>query len=719
MSRKSLILCLTALAVLILGTGVAVAFLYSGLDSDAKTRSSQVSDQSRYMLLSAVPSDAVLVACFAKEGMLDSKVAVSMHYSGKLMPLYIYDAGKASQVPSDEAAVLLDELQKKGMTVEYVDCSETAGGNGKISERSIVVASESDVLVQSALRHLGRSMSVLDAPGFTGASSLAYGQDVLFISNAHASYLMQAVFTRKYSSYSGFISRLADWTVFDISCPDGRMALNGSVSYGKDASEYMTVLSKSVPAVSTLSKVLPSYTLFALTLPVGDLDGYVGAYKAYLDSRQELQKNNSRQKTLAGKAGVSPYEFMKAIDVREVASVSFEAGGKLQKVNLIRPGHDRPEIVFKGVEGATGKHYKPAVHSWPYASFVSSVFGRMFELEDESCFTWIDGWIVSGSMAGVEEYVSGKALEYTLEQYMANASQADLLTRRKSSCMAYFSFSEGDDMLGDIFTERFRKFAAPLYEGAEYSPMVMSVGAGKNGLTLSAELMKLTLQKTKAPVFERDTVVVVPKGPFEVKNSGTGKTDKFYQNSHLSLCLSEDGKDLWGVPFKEPLCGTAYNVDYFANGKLQIIFGAGSSIYIIDRLGRYVKGFPVDLKKDILIGPDVYDFNGTRKYNIMVLHKDNTVEMYNLKGEQPASWKGIRPEETVKALPERITAGGSSYWVVRTSMQTLVYPFYGGEPLTKFEGDQMLRPDSDIAVLDDVTLEGMSYDGKKRTVRIK
>ncbi|MBR2163046.1 MAG: hypothetical protein IJ954_04120, partial [Bacteroidales bacterium] len=174
MSRKSLILCLAALAVLILGTGVAVAFLYSGLDSDAKTMSSQVSDQSRYMLLSAVPSDAVLVACFAKEGMLDSKVAVSMHYSGKLMPLYIYDAGKASQVPSDEAAVLLDELQKKGMTVEYVDCSEAAGGNGKISERSIVVASESDVLVQSALRHLGRSMSVLDAPGFTGASSLAY-----------------------------------------------------------------------------------------------------------------------------------------------------------------------------------------------------------------------------------------------------------------------------------------------------------------------------------------------------------------------------------------------------------------------------------------------------------------------------------------------------------------------------------------------------------------
>jgi hypothetical protein len=195
--------------------------------------------------------------------------------------------------------------------------------------------------------------------------------------------------------------------------------------------------------------------------------------------------------------------------------------------------------------------------------------------------------------------------------------------------------------------------------------------------------------------------------------------NRFYQNSHLSLCLSENGKDLWGVPFKEPICGTAQNVDYYANGKLQIIFGAGSRIYMIDRLGRYVTGFPVDLKKEILIGPDVYDFNGTKKYNIMVLHKDNTLEMYNLKGEKPASWKGIRAEETIKALPERISVGGNSFWVVRTSIQTLIYPFYGGEPFTVFKGDQMIRPDSDIKIIDGMTVEVACYDGKRRTVKIR
>jgi len=135
-------------------------------------------------------------------------------------------------------------------------------------------------------------------------------------------------------------------------------------------------------------------------------------------------------------------------------------------------------------------------------------------------------------------------------------------------------------------------------------------------------------------------------------------------------------------------------------------------------LGRFVNGFPVDLKKDILLGPEPYDFNGTRRYNVMVLHKDNRIEMYNLKGNKPDSWKGITAAETIKALPERIQLGGKSFWVVRTSIQTLVFPFVGGEPLTVMEGDKKIRPDSPVTVVDASSVEVECYDGQKRNIRL-
>ena len=160
-------------------------------------------------------------------------------------------------------------------------------------------------------------------------------------------------------------------------------------------------------------------------------------------------------------------------------------------------------------------------------------------------------------------------------------------------------------------------------------------------------------------------------------------------------------------------------MDFYANGKLQILFGAGSRMYLIDRLGRFVKGFPVSLGKDILLGPQPYDFNGSHRYNVMVLHKDNTLEMYNMKGARPEGWKGIKAPETVKALPELVKVGGQSFWIVRTSIQTLVYPFMGGEPVTVFEGDRKIRPDSAVTVVDDSSVEVECYDGNRRTVRLK
>lgn len=710
MSRKSLILCLSVLAVLIIGTVVAVAFLYKGTGTDGERKASKIASEERFSLLAAVPSDAVLVAGFSDKGPQNGPMAVSMHYSGKLLPLYVYDAGIPTETgePSEEAMSIVRTLEEKGLVVRFVS-----------SGREMVLASQSEVLVQSAIRHITKSMSVMDAPGFADACGIVSGDDFLIISNEHASYLMPAVFTRKYSSYSGFVSRQSEWTAFDISQEGGLFSLDGSVVYDSDASEFMTVLQNSEPSLSSVSGILPSYAVFAASLPVGSLEDYIDSYDAFLDSRQMLQKNNAQKNSLSDKAGIHPDKLMASIDVQEAAVASFMAGGKLETVNLLKTGKDIPEVLFKGVEGFSKKNYVPAVHKWPYAGFAASVFGNLFNRQDESCFTWMDGWVISGSMNAVDEYAGGRATDYTLIQYMADALQPDLLAERKASFVSYLSFTEDYKTLDNTFKTAFLDMISPLYADAEYSPMVFSVAPGKSEPSLSLDIHKLQLQKTKAPAFERDTTVTVPKGPFQVRNSGTGKMNSFYQNSHLSLCLSEDGKDLWGVPFKEPLCGTAYNVDYYANGKLQIIFGAGSRIYLIDRLGRYVTGFPVDLKKEILLGPDVYDFNGTRKYNIMVLHKDNTIQMYNLKGEKPASWKGIEAEETIKALPERISVGGSSFWVVRTSVRTHIYPFYGGDPLTTFTGDQMIRPDSEIKVLDGTTVEGVCYDGKRRTVTVK
>ena len=228
------------------------------------------------------------------------------------------------------------------------------------------------------------------------------------------------------------------------------------------------------------------------------------------------------------------------------------------------------------------------------------------------------------------------------------------------------------------------------------------------------------MKRSKAPETERDVHITVPEGPFTVKNSATGKNNSFVQNQNLTLSLrDENGKGMWTVPFSEKLCGTVSNVDYFANGKIQFLFGAGSKIYMIDRLGRFVSPFPLDLGKKIVLGPAVFDFSGARKYNILVLHDDNTIRMYNLQGNVPDGWKDITSTDTIVSLPERVVSGNNSCWIVRTSRQTLVFPFMGGAPLTDFSGDAMLLPSTDVSVTENGEVSAKSYNGKIQRIKIR
>lgn len=746
MSRKSLIFCLAVLAVMILGTGVAVAVLYSGMDNGNSRKSEEVPDQERYMLLPAVPADAAVAACFsdveeAMGGLLSgfdfpaaladsiaaghfksiasSRMAVSMHYSGDLQTLYVFDAGKASQAPSGDASALIAFARSRNMSAEYMDCSSLQDEERSIAKRSVVIISDSEPLVKSSVRHLKNGVSIMDATGFATISSDVAGRNVVFFSNAHAKMLMSGIFTKKYASRYGFVADLAQWTAAGISKADASgVFASVSTVFEDDPSDFMSVFLKSGSSVSGISRMIPSYTASAVSLPLKNVDEYVSAYQSYMDYKQSLQSYRRNQRELESKVGLKPEDFVRRLGVKEVARVDFPVSDRLLSVNLIKVSK-QDTLIFVGTENKSFDTYVPSVHAWPYNSFISSVFGKYFKLEDESCFTYMDGWIISGSMEAVSHYVKGYALEYTLQEYFADSGQKDMLAT-PSVMTAYYSLTAYPEGRKAIFNKKLFGALETMSGDADFCPAILSISNGKKGLEIGFRMPHLTLLKTKVPEFDRDTVVAVPEGPFRVKNSGTGRMNLFYQNQHGAICLQEEGgKGIWGVPFKGKLCGTAQTIDYYANGKLQILFGSGSGVYLIDRLGHYVNGFPVDLGKEILLGPDVYDFNGARAYNIMILHKDNTIEMYNLKGVRPSSWTTITAPETIKRLPERLEVGGKTFWVVRTSIQTLIYPFGGGNALTAFKGDQMIRPDSDVIVVDDSSVSVSCYDGQSRTVILK
>lgn len=761
MDRKTIAVLLSAIFILVAGLGVAVYFLYSGVSSGKKEAGVQeIASDSRGGLFLAVPADAVAAmyfddlktlvhtlsgeasaAGFFSDGLfgsfldsLDSRIAakelpsmkgagsvLSYHYDGRLSPVLIIDASKSGSTLPEDFYTLRGIAEAAGLFSSSLDCSRLADKGTYLEKRNILVISTSDVLLKSSERHVSQGVSVLDQRGFCEAlTSVSGGKGQLYISNDSISRLFTGILNPEYRRYSDFFRRLSSWLAFSFdNVAADHIFMSGTAICSSGDEEFMNAFGKTSAAISSAAEILPSNTVAAFSLPVHDIAESVAAYEKFAETKIGRAKYDAAIDALAKRNGISPLKWAEQIDLKEVAVGSFYVGQSLETVLLLRTGKPDPDLMSSIVGMSSLKTYVPAVHEFPYKGFASALFGSLFSAGDEQAATFIDGWIIAGSQAAVEEYAGGRALESRLSGYAQSAGLGGRIDGRNSHFLAYMSMAEDARVIDRVFRRQYAGNLRSAIGGAAFAPVVLKVSTvkGKNYMSLTFDMAEEV--KGNVPEFAQEADVAVPSGPFAVKNSGTGKQNVFSQQEDMHLCLKdENGKVLWNVDFKTPLCGCANTVDYFANGKLQILFASGSHLYLIDRLGRFVKPFPVNLGKDILLGPDVYDFNGTRKYNVMVLHKDNTIDMYNLQGRKPADWKGIACKETITGLPEMLKVSGKTFWAVRTSQQTLIYPFYGGEPLNVSGGSMRIRPDS---VLTPVKggLEATRYDGKNTIIELK
>ncbi len=723
--RKSTLYVLIALAaILIAGITAAVVTLYS--DSGKRKVAVDAGEfLDHHELISAVPSDAAIVLCvknfgraldylsdtvavfreltsrkFDKiaqesfDGLKKDPAIISIHYSKDMPPLLVVKTGQAvSDTTWNDAAKLKAVADSAGLSV-------------KVLNGNLLIISSSETIANSSVRHLLEGHSVIESSGFAELAGQVAGSDILFVSNTYSDTIFETFLARKYRKLSGFFKEIAGWTAFTTTRhSDSGVSMDGTLLYGGDPAFYMNVLRHAGTSQVSIADAVPSNTAFILDLPLGNITSYLKAYRNYLDAKAKLDKYEALLSKQKKDAGQSSEDWVKSLDIKEVAMVNLHFDGKMRQMLFLRPGGKRQD---SGIEDFTR-----------FAGFAKTVFGEVFNAEDESVSATVNGWIVIGSRDCVDEF-SQMSFE-TLKERLSACGMSDKIPQKGCGFWMYHSMTEDPNLISTTFSPLMAEGFRNVTGGVSYVPVTLSALSKGEKMGLAFDLTRTEIPGGRAPLPSvRDTTVTVNNGEFKVFNSATGKTNTLYQNSHLSICLKdENGKDMWGIPFKHPFCGYVKEIDYYNNGKLQYLFAADTKLYLIDRLGRFVGGFPVDLGKKIALGPEVYDFTGAKGYTAMVLHKDNTVGMYNLHGVPSPSWKGITSEETIKTLPELLEAGGKRYWIVRTSRQAFLCPFDGGEPVIKGEGEKMIRPDSEITFNEKGSFTAKCRDGKERTFKLE
>jgi hypothetical protein len=149
-----------------------------------------------------------------------------------------------------------------------------------------------------------------------------------------------------------------------------------------------------------------------------------------------------------------------------------------------------------------------------------------------------------------------------------------------------------------------------------------------------------------------------------VKNHTTGLQEILIQDSDLmvSLVSLNDGI-IWRKQMDSHIQGSLDQLDFFKNGKLQYFFSTKSNLYMIDRLGRDVSGFPKSLPSPAKFS-GLVDYDKSKNYRLLISLMNNDVYLFDKEGNKLTNWDPKKFEGEIATPPSHMKIGGKDFFIV-------------------------------------------------------
>ncbi len=630
------------------------------------------------------------------QGLKAGGCALSLHYSAKdkISPLLVIDING-----TDKAKLLasLSSNMKSGRSFNGKKVEKWENIEFCITDNRLI-ASNSPIILESSLRHIASGASILDNDNFRELlTGREYSSSTLFLNHAQSGKLFSGFSSREYLKYADFTSRFTGWSSMNISSTSDNLILEGEVLNSKGYANYASIFTDLHGVKPSVMSVLPWGTFSLLTLTVEDLSKYITNFKRYSEFYRKGDK----------KAFANAQSWFLSHNPRELSCAQVPYGGVFEWITIIRK--DKPWFNFLERIHLGGKQQSNPV-DFKNKGSLSLLFGSIFSNTVEESILVQDEWIYIGKRALLEEISLGAFKRFTMQDWLIQTKAYNLLNTENCMVSLVVNGSQLPDSLVRFFKDDIKKTLSRTINKSNILVTAFQLNRRKGkGLTLeifayadSAITPSLRTESTgsKPSGWQSDTLIAIPEGPFEVVNFNNGEKEYLVQLPNYALRLANSNMEgLWAIPFSSPLCGYVRQVDFFKNGKLQMLFASGNKLYLLDRLGRFVSPYPKSVGGEIALGPQVYDIKGDGDFAIMVLHRDNTLRLYDRTAGLYPTWSNISTEERIKSFPELIESGKNRYWVLRTSLRTMIYSI-NGTPVANLTGDLRLanntpvKPDS-------------------------
>ncbi len=621
-----------------------------------------------------------------------------------------------------------NETRQDGMHVFMVPCeiNNTVDTLYLTVKSGMLLAAKSAVVFYKAVVQSESSNDIRNSPGFRRVLlTSGRNEDKVFIIFRNIAPVIRTLLKPSASYLADKISNLAGTAGGDIHINDKGITLSG-YSEGLDSTEILHKFKSVSPGSFDTYRILPSSTaLFeSLILPVENtgkkqeartparINDLAARLRPYLGNEITRAYLDIRGKT-AGESSVIIYRLKNRVQCERILD---EVMRPEMTITYFEPDDQTRIPVYR--TGSKG-----------LASVIMPGFAHEFI---DSHYAFFDSYMITGSdYSTVSRILYDNILNKTLANDVTFRDFEEMLPSRAG----YYFYCVPSHIVNFLSGYLNENFIRTLSANRNTLGKIESAGyqfASINGMIYNNLSVRYREEIREESQTEWETLLdtVASIKPFFFTNHNTGAREIFIQDMNNNVYLiNTAGRVLWKVSIDEGIQGQVYMIDYYRNGKYQLLFAGRNKLHLLDRNGNYVARYPVRLRSPATNALALFDYDNNKNYRLTIAGEDKLIYTYDREGNVVKGWKPFRTAGIVTTEASFFRVSGKDYIVVADETSIYFLDRSGNErlrvrePVTRAKSSGLRlvpgSPPSVICTAPDGTVQNIFFDGKVKKLAFR
>lgn len=540
---------------------------------------------------------------------------------------------------------------------------------------NVVLFSTSSILIEEGIRQLYADVHLPDDVGFKKLLKTAdIRADGNFFINFNQIGGCLNLYGNNHVDFSKSFNQFGGWAELDLNSRDQSWMLNGFSFISDSTSSYLNSFSGEKAQSLNVSSVLPENTGVLSYISFSNFESYKMKYDQYLSQKQILYTHQKNLSNINKKHNFTVKESFYNWIGDEIALFTVsgdETSFKKNSALIIKIADlDKAKEGLRKIHESTGisnevQYQTLLINDLGLINFFPLVLGDEFKSISGSKYLLVEDYVIFANDESVLKhivnfYLRGKTLIKNIQfnQFYSQFSGESNLFYYYNFKLAnnYFgSFLKGDQLesykTNQDSLNKLQAFGFQINANKKLYRTNAYINYNSNEASQNISLIEVKL----------DTTYSIR--PSIVKNHYTNEKELLIQDDNNMLYLVNNvGKVIWKKALKAQIVGTIQQVDRYKNNKLQYTFVTKNKIHQIDRKGRDVTGYPVELKASVTKGLVVFDYDKNRNYRMLVTQGKH-IHNFNIDGEIVQGWN-FKPGADVAIEPKLIQIKGKDYIVL-------------------------------------------------------